>query len=504
MSAVLDEPAALEATWHRLSPRMLLVHPVNEVIRAVPVLIGAVLAGTSNGHGGWYGLIATGVVTVFSLTRWFTTRLRITPEQVQLQQGLLRRRTIATARDRIRTVDVTSHVLHRALGLARVVIGTGSNDRKGEGRLTLDGLTTGQAETLRDELLHRTPAVSLDKPADVVEIARLDRRWIRLAPLTLSGVAAGLVIWGLFWRIRGESGVDLTQWGPIHAIVTWLHQLPTTAEVLVVIAAAIAFVAITSTVGYVLLFWDFRLVRHSGGTLQVTRGLLTTRATSIERRRLVGVELSEPLLLRWTRAAKTLSVATGLRTGRGAERGGEVLLPPAPRAAAVAVSSRVLDGSPAATADLSPHGPAARRRRLARSVFVGAVLFGIAVVARIAGAPAEVLIVGAVLLALSVPLGLDRFRSLGHVRVDGYLVTRIGSLVRRRTALAETAVIGVTVRRTYFQRRAGLATLTATTAAGKQGYQVVDVDAATALALANALLPDLLPQFQPRDSAYPL
>jgi putative membrane protein len=83
-------------------------------------------------------------------------------------------------------------------------------------------------------------------------------------------------------------------------------------------------------------------------------------------------------------------------------------------------------------------------------------------------------------------------------------VTRIGSLVRRRTALAETAVIGVTVRRTYFQRRAGLATLTATTAAGKQGYQVVDVDAATALALANALLPDLLPQFQPRDSAYPL
>src|SRR2546423_9727122 len=114
---------------------MLLVHPVNEIIRAFPILIGAVLAGTSNGHGGWYGLIATGVVTLFSLTRWFTTRLRITAEQVQLQQGLLRRKTIATGRDRIRTVDVTSHVLHRALGLARVVIGTGSNDRKGEGRL---------------------------------------------------------------------------------------------------------------------------------------------------------------------------------------------------------------------------------------------------------------------------------------------------------------------------------------------------------------------------------
>ena len=36
-------------------------------------------------------------------------------------------------------------------------------------------------------------------------------------------MAAGLVRWGLFWRIRGESGVDITQWGPIHTLTEWLR-----------------------------------------------------------------------------------------------------------------------------------------------------------------------------------------------------------------------------------------------------------------------------------------
>jgi putative membrane protein len=486
------------ATWHRLSPRMLLVHPVQELIRSFPVLLGAIFAGASNGHASYTGLIVAGLVTLYSLTRWFTTRLQITPEQVQLRHGLLRRRTTATARDRIRTVDVTSHVLHRVLGLARVTVGTGSNDRKGEGRLVLDGLSTAQADRLRGELLHRTPAPA-DEPvparADGVELARLDPRWIRLAPLTLSGVAAGLVLWGLFWRIRGESGVDITRWGPIHAVTEWLRGLPLGLEIAVVVAAVLVFIAVTSTAGYVLVFWNFRLVRHDGGMLQVTRGLLTTRATSIERRRLVGVEFSEPLLLRLAGATRTLAVATGLRTGRGAERGGEVLLPPAPVPLATALATRVLDGTAAVTVPLVAHGAAARRRRILRAVLAGAVVLALTLLAWAAGAPGWVSVVGAVPLALAPLLGADRYRGLGHARVDGYLVSRFGGLVRRRTTLAEHAIIGVTVRSTFFQRRAGLATLTVTTAAGKQGYSVIDVDESTALELADAALDGLVATF---------
>jgi putative membrane protein len=494
--AVRDAAPEADGTWHRLSPRMLLIHPVVEVGRALPALIGIFLAGRSNGNHYW-GLIAAGVVAALSLSRWFTTRLRITPDQVQLRHGLLRRKTIATRRDRIRTVDVTAHVLHRLLGLARVVIGTGTNDRHGSGRLVVDGLPSATAAALRDQLLHRAPA-AIETPVESGQVlARLDARWIRYAPFTLSGVLTGLVIWGFYWRVQGESGVDLRHVGPFRAVADTLRAMPTAAAVLVVLAALLVFVALTSTAGYVLAFWNFRLVRHHGGTLQVTRGLLTTRATSIERRRLVGVALSEPLPLRAVGAVRTSAVATGLRVGRGSERGGEVLLPPAPAVVGRRVAALVLDGAPAATVPLRRHGPAARRRRMGRALWTGASCTAAGVLARLLGGPAWAAVAGGALLALCVPLGADRYRNLGHALADGYLVTRFGSLVRRQTVLESAAIIGWNLRASWFQRRAGVVTLTATTAAGRQGYRMTDLDAVRTGQLLDAVSPELVAQFRP-------
>jgi citronellol/citronellal dehydrogenase len=62
--------------------------------------------------------------------------------------------------------------------------------------------------------------------------------------------------------------------------------------------------------------------------------------------------------------------------------------------------------------------------------------------------------------------------------------------------LAGEAVIGWNLRTTFFQRRAGVTTLTATTAAGRQGYRVQDLPPEQALALAQAITPDLLGQFR--------
>jgi hypothetical protein len=57
------------------------------------------------------------------------------------------------------------------------------------------------------------------------------------------------------------------------------------------IVVAVLVVTLLSTIGYVLAYWGYRLTRHAGGTLHVARGLLTTRATSIEERRLRGAEI---------------------------------------------------------------------------------------------------------------------------------------------------------------------------------------------------------------------
>jgi len=50
-------------------------------------------------------------------------------------------------------------------------------------------------------------------------------------------------------------------------------------------------------------------------------------------------------------------------------------------------------------------------------------------------------------------------------------------------------VIGWTVRQTFWQRRAGVATLVAATAAGVKHYEVVDVPAEQAWAIAAAVSP---------------
>jgi putative membrane protein len=202
------------------------------------------------------------------------------------------------------------------------------------------------------------------------------------------------------------------------------------------------------------------------------------------------------LLLRAVGGARTLAITTGLRVGRGAERGGTMLMPPGPRAAAVRIASDVISAAAPFTAPLLAHGRRARLRRYVRAVGSSTVLVAAAaLVWWLVGLAAWTWLVVLLVVPLSVLLAADRAASLGHALVGDYLVTRRGSLVRRRAVLARAGVIGVTVRSSVFQRRAGLVTLTATTAAGRQGYRVQDVPTAEAVRIADTLLPGLLRDF---------
>jgi putative membrane protein len=95
---------------------------------------------------------------------------------------------------------------------------------------------------------------------------------------------------------------------------------------------------------------------------------------------------------------------------------------------------------------------------------------------------------GAVAVAAAL-LAADRSRSLGHRVGDGWLVARSGSLDRRRDCIAGAGIIGWTMRQTPFQRRAGVATLVAATAAGVKGYRVLDVPAEIAWSVAATASP---------------
>ncbi|MEO7753482.1 MAG: PH domain-containing protein, partial [Terracoccus sp.] len=92
-------------------------------------------------------------------------------------------------------------------------------------------------------------------------------------------------------------------------------------------------------------------------------------------------------------------------------------------------------------------------------------------------------------------LARDRAAALGHALTPRHLVTRQGSLDRRRVVLDRSGIIGWTVQQSFWQRRAGVVTLIATTAAGAQHYDVVDLTPERAYAVLAAVDPELVAQF---------
>ena len=74
-------------------------------------------------------------------------------------------------------------------------------------------------------------------------------------------------------------------------------------------------------------------------------------------------------------------------------------------------------------------------------------------------------------------------------------MTRYGAGSRHTVALLRGGIIGWTVRSSPFQRRAGLVSIAATTAAGGGEYVVRDVGESEGLALAADAVPGLLTPF---------
>jgi putative membrane protein len=320
--------------------------------------------------------------------------------------------------------------------------------------------------------------------------------WVRFAPFTLSGALTALAVVGFLWRIESETHANIGQLTRDNGAFRTVREQSIGVEILIVVLVALLFVVLASTAGYVLAFWNFTLTRHRAGTLQVRRGLITSRTTSIEERRLAGAELSEPLLLRAVGGARLIAIATGLRVGRGAERGGTTLLPAAPRASVISVAGLVTPGRGLWATPLIRHGARATRRRFTKATVGSLVLVAVfGFIWWVSGGPGLGWLYALLLVPVMLLVALDRARSLGHLLIDGYLVSRLGSFIRRRCALQTDAVIGWNFRSSFFARRAGLTTLVATTAAGRQGYRVQDINAEQAIRLAEAAVPGLLLDF---------
>ncbi|GAA1596358.1 PH domain-containing protein [Actinomadura kijaniata] len=485
-----DTPPAVTGTGRRAGPQRL--HPLTFVVGAVRELAALLAAGaTTLLVGGvstafYFTLIGLAIGLVFHVAKWRMFTYTVHEDRIELRRALIGRSVKTVPRDRVRGVDVSATLPHRLLRLAIVRIDAGSDGGEGE----LNAVSRQEAERLRRLLLARPAAprparaepARADAPRRV--LARVRPAWYLYAPfsgaylLTPFALAGSLL--GTLYNLGDDLGLITRE-----RVAELGHEvvgLPT----VVVVAVALGFLAavpVMSVIVFALFNWDFTVVARDG-SIVAERGLVTRRSVSLERRRIRGVELADNPFERIARVTRLGALITGL--GDAAHRGR--LLPAAPRRHAAALAARVLGPVPA---PLVPHPRAARSRRVGRAV---APPLAFAALAAAAGQP-WVAYGGLALAALAVPLGLDRYRQLGHATDGVRLSVRSGSLRRRQVVVEHRAVIGWRMRRTLFQRRLGLATLTVAVGAGEGGYAAVDMAERDAVAFAAEITPDWVVPF---------
>ncbi|KAA5837303.1 PH domain-containing protein [Saccharopolyspora hirsuta] len=497
MSTVID------GQWRRQDPRtiasvgLLVLAPMVPTVGIMTLSgagIGAILLTAALWFAG--ALALAGLVAV----DWWFAWYRITPERFELRKGAVTRNHLSIPRERIRSVDLTAGPSHRVFGITTVKVGTGGQGGDSS-ELKLDAILRAHAESLRHELLFGDSSTvageeAAAEPAESTTLARLNPAWLAYSALSVTLI---LIVWGAIGSAVGSFRELLLSMGIFSAI----GETVQTTALWLVIAIAAGLALVVGVVGAFALslemWWGFRLSRDRGDTLQVKRGLLTTRSVSLEERRLRGVELVEPLLLRWSGGARLAAVATGLKQKKEENQpDNKTLMPPAPRAAVQRTSAAVLrEPRPPSEVPLRRHPRAALRRRINWALMAATPILIAAVVTAVLGWIPVWLAVTAVVVAVLTFLGfaVDAYRNLGHQLTDRYLIARSGSGIRRTVVLQRDGVIGWKMSRTLFQRRSGLMTVGATTAAGNSIYEVHDVGEEEGLELAREALPGLLAPF---------
>ena len=482
--------------WERLDPRTIGTEPFSIAVKAaIPALAGVIGFGQAIGFGYAIPIVLLGVVAAGAIP-WATTTYRVTATHLEIRRGLLRRQTVTARLDRVRSVELEADVFHRVLGVVKVSVGTGVD----EGGLALDSLDVQVAERLRGALLHgeheaAAGAVatagypSPSQPGRV--IVGLDWSWLRFAPLNIANLAVAL----------GALGALASQFDTVvegrraEEAWRWLRASDVPLLLALVAAGGLLLWVPAACVGYLVRWSGLSVTREQGKdgpTLRRVHGLLTQRATTIEEARIRGAVMRRRALVGLVGGAELVVLTMGLETNE------THLLPSAPRAVADATMIDVLGEGDAVTAPTSAHGWSARRRTHLRNLRKALLATAVAAIAAwrfdavTIWLPSGVLVI---CLLVALLLAELRYRRLGHALTARYLISCTGTTTAARTALEIDGIIGWRIHQSFFDRRLGLAQLTATTAAGTERVVVPDVPLDEAIAVVSRATPWLVAEF---------
>ena len=442
------------------------------LLAAVPTAIGLALGGLG---AGWIALWCLGGIVlgaastaVVEVVRLAVTTFHLDDHRIDRRVRFLASTTTSIATARVRSVEISANVVQRRLGIATVKLSSGETDGS---RLTLASLDLQSARELRRRLL-------ADRAAeDSTEIARVDPGWVRYAPASVTTPLFGLIAVGVVFQIASMFNAV-----PLMLRVVWdrVYQVPIPLLVVAAVLIILAVGAIATAAIFIENWWAMRLDHHRDGSLEMRRGLLVGRHTTLDGSRIRGMTLHEPPGFRALGAARLDVVAIGVGIGNdenGQTKPSPSLVPASPREVSTGVTGVILGVGIPGSGSLRSHPPQARRRRHLRAALSTAGLTAIALV------PVAVwpwlwwvpVVVVAVSGAVSWWIAVDNFRGLGHAVTDRMVAMRKGSILRRTDVLVRDGILGWNIRRTPFQRRAGLVTLFATSAGGSGAFRLPDV-----------------------------
>lgn len=510
-------PAALLGTRH--------ANPLSVVVEALKMTSGLVaivafgLAGDFfAGDLGALAKLALAAVAIFaaclllSLAVWRARTWELTAEGVRLRWGLgwgpFSRHSLTIPYEHIHTVSMSSSLLERLFGLITLDLDTGAAASEGDAS-KVSGLRAGEADALRAELFRRRRAVAGqaavgekdvppgDAPTEERPVATFSLTGRELALAAASQMSAGSQALALVVLLVNGAN-QLIEWGLLDVVGRGDELMAAVSPTIVPVV--LAFLAVALLLGAAVSF-VVNLVRYAGYRVErfedrvvVEHGLLSRSSRALAAGRVQHVAVRQGIIRQLIGYAEVTAQVVAAPGEKDGESSGSVLLHPFIRMGEVdAFLAEVLPDYAGALgrAQLGRLGPVARRRAVVRAVvwwpfataiFFGAHwLFGLSGLLESASWLLEPLLVAAAVLSVVLLVGLvaDALRACaaaryGHTARELVLVT--GGLTRLTVIAPRARLQRMEVRANPFQRRAGVATLSARTAAsGTDGLGLRDL-----------------------------
>jgi putative membrane protein len=324
--AVGPSPAFDVGVWHRL-------HPLTPFARgwiAVAILWALLVnGGLREARIEIVGLTGLGLLLIamlYGLLSWLFTRFRIADDALQVESGVLFRRSRSVPLARLQSIDVRRPIVARLLGLSDLrleVAGGGSSEA------TLAYLSDARAQRLRAELLARAAGLRTETGAEAPEAPEQVVVEVPVGALAASILLRVWVVVGilLVLAVLG-GGIVLGELGFLFGFLPLLLGVG------------------SATIGEFVRHFGFTVAISPDG-LRLRYGLLETRAQTVPPGRVQAIALVQPLLWRpfgWVRVDVTVAGSAG-DPAQINSRVSAQLLPVAPRQTALYVAGLALPGA---------------------------------------------------------------------------------------------------------------------------------------------------------------